>query len=157
MCASICFFIQSQCNRTNQVPQRGEGVELQPGFSSSANEGKTITVRDYSLLGRGPLDTVFPPPLSAGISLIPGTVAGTTDQLFCNQRSFQVQLLFRVNRASSGSEWNWIPGRHLRPVRGNTKCAVIRACRQPITRELRLCFFNLLLLYSLSVCCLSAN
>lgn len=96
LCASICFFIQSQCNRTNQVPQRGEGVELQPGFSSSANEGKTITVRGYSLLLRGPLDTVFPPPLSAGISLIPGTVAGTTDQLFCNQRSKQSIIRVRV-------------------------------------------------------------
>lgn len=49
---------------------------------SSAHKDKTITVRGYSLLLRGPLDTVFPLRVSGGIGLIPSTAAGTTDQLF---------------------------------------------------------------------------
>lgn len=71
---------------TIQTDQSGSSEKGRGGATarvqSSADKGNTITVRGYSLLLRGPLDTVFPLPVSGGIGLIPGTAAGTTDQLF---------------------------------------------------------------------------
>lgn len=67
--------ISSRHNTTYPI-----GFEVSKGGASASVQCELKALCEG--LSRGPRDTVFPPPLSPGNGLIPGPVAGTTNQLF---------------------------------------------------------------------------